>query len=625
MKHFLTPVLMTISLIFSICNEASATLYCGRTYSEMTPELGYPYSAVGYLNNGCTAFLIDRNHIVTAAHCLVTTRDGAWQTNLRFYPDFHPSRVTNDEDHVPRADVIRAVVGSRAGESVLGDGMDWAIAYVDNWRDIAGMDLTPLPLASKVPPVGSALINPSYTRHHFPYNDQSAPHWDDMQRDYCEIIDHNMWAIKPGKPPKHSGTAYEDVGCNQRWGPAFVHTGGSIKSTTGAVIRHNVDTIGGSSGSPLLFANNGKWEVVGVGHGGGETNFAVLEPTCTKDVPANHNNTGASVERFRNAPRFASNVAVHRVPKKRGATAVFAIDSDLDQVVYRYREGQSPTYTSQFSYWRTLGRPSSGVQLTKIAACSIYQANPQVFVLDSKGEVYTRAASASGFWTAWTKHVASGSLVDIVTDIDTSTNSDGQCQLFITRSASGLYTSSKNANGWSSWQKIASGQFFNVSAIRTHQNVLMAAVIDKFGKLWRTAFLMTGWQTPTQVGLPSGYSALRDIDFTWDESGRAFMVALPTKATNGRLYFLPLYGDGAWRNWRFFTTSLWAPGQPPQPAPKMLTITASRWMEDKSGITSPVIFATGDEGNVYFVEYSQLGSPGWRLTWKSFYHETIHD
>ena len=133
-----------VSLLFLLLivgiESAGATLYCGRAYKELKQDPGQPYNAVGYLNNGCTAFLIDADHIVAAAHCFENTTTGAWQTGLRFYPNFHPDRVAADAYHVPRADVIRTVVGSRAGESLLGSGMDWGIARVDNWQDTDGLN-----------------------------------------------------------------------------------------------------------------------------------------------------------------------------------------------------------------------------------------------------------------------------------------------------------------------------------------------------------------------------------------------------------------------------------------------------------------------------------------------------
>jgi hypothetical protein len=47
-------------------------------------------------------------------------------------------------------------------------------------------------------------------------------------------------------------------------------------------------------------------------------------------------------------------------------------------------------------------------------------------------------------------------------------------------------------------------------------------------------------------------------------------------------------------------------------------------MEDPAGTTSPLVMATDDTGNIYFIEYERVSpTPGWVLEWKSFYHEYI--
>src|SRR5699024_9275355 len=109
-------------------------LYCGRTYSELRANPGRPYNAVGFLNTGCTAFLIGPNHIAAASHCFADNNTGAWFGGLRFYPNFRPGRVAADAARVPRADVQRVVVGARVARG-MGDSMDWGIARVGNWRD----------------------------------------------------------------------------------------------------------------------------------------------------------------------------------------------------------------------------------------------------------------------------------------------------------------------------------------------------------------------------------------------------------------------------------------------------------------------------------------------------------
>jgi hypothetical protein len=161
-----------------------------------------------------------------------------------------------------------------------------------------------------------------------------------------------------------------------------------------------------------------------------------------------------------------------------------------------------------------------------------------------------------------------------------------------------------------------------VTGIRAGAEI-WAATVDGGGEIWRTQFSGGVWSSPIRLPHPPGVGAWRDIDFTWDEFGRAFMLAIPENGDN-RLHFIPLYGAEAWVGWRNFDTRLWAPGvSNPAPVPRMLSITASRWMEDAPGVTSPVIFATDDSGNIYFIEFARVGTVGWNLNWKSFYHETI--
>jgi len=72
---------------------------------------------------------------------------------------------------------------------------------------------------------------------------------------------------------------------------------------------------------------------------------------------------------------------------------------------------------------------------------------------------------------------------------------------------------------------------------------------------------------------------------------------------------MPIYGNKAWSEWRYFDTHLWRPGAALQNSPNLQSITASRWMEDSAGTTSPVVFVTDDTGNIYFIEYARVGTP----------------
>ena len=625
-------------LLFLNTREASATLYCNRPYSQLTLNPARPYNAVGLLNNGCTAFLIDPTHIAAAAHCFEDTATGAWQTGLRFYPNFHPSRVTADALHVPRADVLRVVVGSRAGEKVLGAGMDWGIARIGNWQDTdaAGLDLTPVALARSMPATGTALSNPAYTRHHFPYNDNDAVTWDNMVWDTatCGWVKPNfgLWVIKRRPAPIYDGVNRDQQGCNSRWAAGYIHANCSLTKVVNGVVTHNCDSIGGSSGSPVMYKNAlGNWQVIGVGHGGGSdatassNDFGQLVPVCSQDTLANSDNIAASSERFVDAPRFASNVAVHRSPYNASATAVFAVDSDLNRVVYRYRQGTAPTYTSKFTYWRNLGAPSlrGGAKLSRIAACSANLAGaPQVFVVANQQAIYTRSANSLGQWSAWSSFTLPGSATGVL-DLDAATDSSGRCLLFMVSNGGGAFVRARTSDTtWGNWVSVAAGSYKAVTALYYSEKV-WAALLDTSGEIWRTSPGRVGWTTPVMLSRPAGVSAWRDIDLTWDEAARGFMVAIPSAAgATSKLWFTPLYGSLPWSEWRYFSTYLWAPGVRLQNSPSLRSITASRWMEDPPGTTTPVIFGTDERGNVYLIHYSALRT-AWDLNWKSFYHETI--
>ncbi len=634
------PSLVMLVLSMLTVESAVATLYCSRPYAELKRNPGKPYNAVGLLNNGCTAFLIDANHIVAAAHCFVNGATGAWQSDLRFYPNFHPDRVAANAKRVPRADVTRAVVGSRTGEKVMGNGMDWGIARVDNWKEIAGLDLTPLALSAGVPPVGTALVNPAYTRHHFPYNDNDSVTWDNMERDTknCGWVgesapgknDGGMWAIRMRTAPIFDGARRDRTGCNSRWGAGMIHANCTLKQVKGDVVVHNCDTIGGSSGSPIIFRDaGGTWGVIGVGHGGGSAatrssnDFSQFAPVCTQDTPDHSDNTGPSVERFRYAPRFAANVAVHRRPDNASATAVFAVDDDLNRVVYRFRTGSTPAYSGNFSFWQGLGSPPLRQgKLTRIAACSAEASGkPQIFVISGDPNIYTSSALPDGSWGSWSDFGIASTVTGVV-DIHATSDATGRCRMFMVANDGSAFTRVKTSDStWGAWSKVAAGSYRRITALN-YDGVVWAAMIDSAGAIWMTSLGSGGWTSPTKLSHPPGVDAWRAIDMTWDEAARGFLLAIPTSG-GGRLWFMPMYGSKAWSEWRYFETHLWAPGAGPQDAPRMQSVTASRWMEDAAGTTSPVIFGTDDKGNVYFIEFARIGTPGWVLDWKSFYHERI--
>lgn len=129
---------------------ASAAIFCPDQRSFMPEQDSLPWGAIGYLNNGCTATLIDADHILSAAHCFVDPVTGAWQrgpggAGLRFYPNYHP-----DRPNPPYRTIDRVVVGSRTEAPGFPPpsfpAMDWSIAHLDApVLDFPSMSIFPAP------------------------------------------------------------------------------------------------------------------------------------------------------------------------------------------------------------------------------------------------------------------------------------------------------------------------------------------------------------------------------------------------------------------------------------------------------------------------------------------------
>jgi len=285
------------------------------------------------------------------------------------------------------------------------------------------------------------------------------------------------------------------------------------------------------------------------------------------------------------------------------------------------RQGDAPKYTSRFSFWKDLGSPYTGAtKLTKIAACSADAARPEVLVI-ADSQIYERPALPSGSWGSWS-HVGPPSMGTGFLDIDAVSDNSGRCQLFAVANSGSVFTRTKGPGGaWGNWGTVANGPYRLVTALN-YLGTTHVAITDLARQIWRTSSGPAGWTSPIKVSLPPGVVAWKDIDMTWDEAARGFMLAVPSSNDN-KIWFMPMYGSQAWSQWHYFETHLWAPGTTPEDAPNIQTISASRWMEDPAGTTSPVVFATDEDGNVYFIEYARTATPGWVLDWKSFYHEYI--
>ena len=350
--------------------------------------------------------------------------------------------------------------------------------------------------------------------------------------------------------------------------------------------------------------------------------FGLKTPICASDTPENADNVGPSVERFRAAPRFACSVAVTASPYSSSRTAVFAVDADRNRLAWRHRGTPS-----NFSFWSDDDFPNPmGMVPTKVAACSVDPGKRPLVLVIAGGKIYSiySAAAWPAKWAFWNQiqPPTEAAFVDVAA---LSLGGGSKYQLYAVTAGGWILTVTNVAGGpVGNWSLVKPGQFRSISALN-YANKIWLVMVDAAADLWRTSSQGSGWSDPVKLPRPPGLPGWIDADMTLDEAARGFLVAIP-KGGGNLLWFLPMYGDKAWMEWRHFDTHLWAPWtDKPQNAPGFQTVTASRWMEDAPGVTSPVIFRTDNYGNIYFIEYARagLGSAGWVLDWKSFYHESI--
>ena len=616
------PIAIVSLLVFvgsiGVESAARAVFFCpDEDYVEFDVNNSHPYSGVGFLSNGCTAFMIDDSHIVAAGHCFRRGYTGEWFDDLRFYPNFHPDLVAADAANVPRATVERAVVGGRVayGQAPYDGESDWGIAKLVHWRDASPSDYSPLTLLPWSQDDGwysfPLLEQVDYGRGHFPYDDE-----DIMERDCGD------WLVIRQPAPIDPGYT---LGCNSRWAAGSIHQECPNFRIENDVVRHTCDTAGGASGSPLGFAAWGRGFAIAVTSGSSHSfRIGAVDP-CASTTNTGAYNTAASAARFDSAPRYASNVAVATREDGARATGLFAVDSDLDRVVYRSRKGSNPNYSSEFGFWDDLGTPVVGAELTRIAACKQYGERPEVFVL-ADGQLYGRFAGTGGTWSDW-ESIPLPPGVSSLDDIDATYplfGSTAYCSLVAASAEGGAFMWPypqflRYFGNETFWETIDSRYgYTRITSIKNHDDVVWAAMIGPNGALFRSKRTSSGWAPRQLLRWDAGWV---DLDMTWDEWGLGFLLAY---RNDDRLDFVQMRGGDSWPGWRHFTTALWAPGADErQSSPTLTSITASRWIEDAPGTTSPVVFGTGDRGNVYFVEYRRSGGTGWVLDWKSFYHERI--
>ena len=122
--------------------QSESITYCDGSGDDprtvLSSGFSSPWNSIGFIDDGCTATVIDSEHILTAAHCVVSVVEvpgfydaGEWLKGpggrkLRFYPAYHP-----DNASYPYVEIDRVVVGQRTEHAwPLQHALEWAIAHV---------------------------------------------------------------------------------------------------------------------------------------------------------------------------------------------------------------------------------------------------------------------------------------------------------------------------------------------------------------------------------------------------------------------------------------------------------------------------------------------------------------
>jgi len=329
-------------------NAQSPIVYC----PDFSQELAFndaPFTSIGYLNNGCTATLIDPWHILAAAHCFVWDTEGEWQTGLNFYPQFDPNNA-----NPRRYTVDRAVVGTRV---LTGSGYlpsDWGIGHL-----ACNGAFCPPALEPSLPILSTSIFQPlvfaGYPRDSLVLDGSNgtdnyclrAPYADEARHSLAPPDQCCQWLPHaPGPPapdpycPAGNPNCWCDSTSNTWWNHGFVDPFCLLnnKDPDRLVLETGCSSRGGNSGSPFTHRVENQWFIGGVCHGGG---FQYDTELCSNDAQRD-GATGPAAERFQFAPRRAANVALARHASGQALTQVWITDSDSPSPAIRTRYRKCP-------------------------------------------------------------------------------------------------------------------------------------------------------------------------------------------------------------------------------------------------------------------------------------------